>query len=122
MKNIRAKSVCVFRHQHKVLLTECFDPAKNQHYLMPIGGGVDFGEKSSDAAIREVREEINCLPEFSDHPLAAYDRRVTAKRNGIFAIGRPVPQQVELSRLLADQHRVRWQKVLGKSSRQARTG
>lgn len=59
MKNIRAKSVCVFRHQHKVLLTECFDPAKNQHYLMPIGGGVDFGEKSADAAIREVREEIN---------------------------------------------------------------
>ena len=59
MKNIRAKSVCVFRHQHKVLLTECFDPAKNQNYLMPIGGGVDFGEKSSDAAISEVREEIN---------------------------------------------------------------
>lgn len=25
---------------------------------MPIGGGIDFGEKSADAAIREVREEL----------------------------------------------------------------
>jgi 8-oxo-dGTP pyrophosphatase MutT (NUDIX family) len=58
MKNIRAKSVCVFRYQGKVLLAESFDPAKNEKYLSPVGGGIDFGEKSVDAAIREVKEEL----------------------------------------------------------------
>lgn len=58
MKNIRAKSVCIFRHQGKVLLAESFDPAKNEKYLSPVGGGIDFGEKSADAAIREVKEEL----------------------------------------------------------------
>lgn len=59
MRNIRAKSVCIFRNQDKVLLAEGFDPAKNETYLSPVGGGIDFGEKSADAAIREVKEELN---------------------------------------------------------------
>lgn len=58
MSHIRAKSVCVFCHQGKVLLAECFDPAKDERYLSPVGGGVDFGEKSADAAKREVKEEL----------------------------------------------------------------
>jgi 8-oxo-dGTP pyrophosphatase MutT (NUDIX family) len=58
MRNIRAKSVCIFRHQGKVLLAEGFDPAKNEKYLSPVGGGIDFGETSADAAIREVKEEL----------------------------------------------------------------
>jgi len=58
MKNIRAKSVCIFRHDGKVLLAESFDPAKNEKYLSPVGGGIDFGEKSAEAAIREVKEEL----------------------------------------------------------------
>jgi 8-oxo-dGTP pyrophosphatase MutT (NUDIX family) len=58
MKNIRAKSVCVFRKDGKVLLAESFDPAKNEKYLSPVGGGIDFGERSADAAIREVQEEL----------------------------------------------------------------
>lgn len=59
MKNIRAKSVCIFRNQEKLLLAEGFDPAKNEKYLSPVGGGIDFGERSADAAIREVREELD---------------------------------------------------------------
>ncbi len=58
MKNIRAKSVCIFRNDGKVLLAESFDPAKNEKYLSPVGGGIDFGERSADAAIREVKEEL----------------------------------------------------------------
>ncbi|WP_147171793.1 NUDIX hydrolase [Pseudomonas sp. SJZ079] len=58
MKNIRAKAVCIFRNQDKVLLAQGFDPAKNEKYLSPIGGGIDFGEQSADAAIREVKEEL----------------------------------------------------------------
>lgn len=58
MKNIRAKSVCLFRCQERILLAEGFDPATNEHYLMPIGGGIEFGETSEQAAKREVEEEI----------------------------------------------------------------
>ena len=58
MTNIRAKVICLFRHQERVLLTQAFDPAKNEHYLMPIGGGIEFGEHAADAIQREVLEEI----------------------------------------------------------------
>ena len=58
MKNIRGKAVCLFRHHGRVLLTQGFDSAKNEHYLMPIGGGIEFGELAVDAIRREVREEI----------------------------------------------------------------
>ncbi len=57
MSKIRAKSVCLFRHKGRVLLAEGHDPVKDSHYLLPIGGGVDFGETSEVAAIREVKEE-----------------------------------------------------------------
>ncbi|MCG9662533.1 NUDIX domain-containing protein [Vibrio mediterranei] len=55
---IRAKAVCLFRHNGKVLLAEGYDPAKDQHYLIPVGGGIEFGETSREAAEREVKEEI----------------------------------------------------------------
>lgn len=58
MRCIRAKAVCVFRHKNKVLLSEGYDPVKNEHYLIPIGGGIDFGETSAQATRREVMEEI----------------------------------------------------------------
>lgn len=58
MQNIRAKSVCVFRHQNNILLSEGYDPVKDEHYLIPIGGGIEFGEISEYAAQREVKEEI----------------------------------------------------------------
>ncbi len=58
MSHIRAKAICLFRHQEQVLLAQAFDPTKNEHYLMPIGGGIDFGERAADAIRREVQEEI----------------------------------------------------------------
>ena len=58
MGNIRAKAVCLFRQDDRVLLMQSFDPAKNEHYLMPIGGGIEFGELAIDAIQREVMEEI----------------------------------------------------------------
>ena len=57
MSVIRAKAICLFRHQGKVLLTQGFDPEKNEHYLMPIGG-IEFGERAVEAVQREVMEEI----------------------------------------------------------------
>lgn len=58
MQHIRAKSVCIFRQEDKILLTEGYDPTKDEHYLIPVGGGIDFGETSAEAARREVMEEI----------------------------------------------------------------
>lgn len=61
MKKIRAKSVCLFRHKGKVLLAEAYDPVKKEHFVMPIGGGIEFGETSETAAKREVQEEIGAV-------------------------------------------------------------
>lgn len=55
---IRVKVICLFEQQGRFLFAEGYDPTKNQHYLMPIGGGVDFGERTDDAIRREVLEEI----------------------------------------------------------------
>ncbi|MBA0167979.1 MULTISPECIES: NUDIX hydrolase [Pectobacterium] len=59
MQKIRAKAVCLFRNNGKILLAEGYDPVKNEHYVLPLGGGVDFGELSQAAAEREVQEEIS---------------------------------------------------------------
>lgn len=58
MQYIRAKAVCIFRHENKILLSEGYDLVKDEHYLIPIGGGIDFGEASAQATRREVMEEI----------------------------------------------------------------
>jgi 8-oxo-dGTP pyrophosphatase MutT (NUDIX family) len=58
MSHIRAKSVCLFRHNRKILLAEGYDPLKDEKYVIPVGGGIEFGEKSTDAARRETFEEI----------------------------------------------------------------
>ncbi len=58
LRPIRVKVICLFEQQGQFLLAEGYDPTKDEHYLMPIGGGVDFGERSEDAIRREVREEI----------------------------------------------------------------
>lgn len=58
MSHIRAKAVCLFRYKNKVLLAAGYDPATDEHYLLPIGGGIEFGETSAQAAQREVMEEI----------------------------------------------------------------
>ncbi|WNJ97570.1 NUDIX hydrolase [Vibrio ruber] len=58
MPHIRAKAVCLFRHQRRILLAEGYDPIKGEKYVIPVGGGIEFGEKSTDAARRETFEEI----------------------------------------------------------------
>ncbi|MDH0031651.1 MULTISPECIES: NUDIX domain-containing protein [unclassified Acinetobacter] len=59
MTHIRTKALCIFRHQDKVLLSYGYDPSKNETYLRPIGGGIEFGETSVQAVEREVLEEIH---------------------------------------------------------------
>ncbi|RMR35568.1 NUDIX hydrolase [Pseudomonas syringae pv. coriandricola] len=56
---IRHLAICVFHHRGKILVNPFHDPMKRQLLFRPLGGGVEFGEKSIDAITREIREELN---------------------------------------------------------------
>lgn len=55
---IKAKALCIFKQQNRVLLSENYDPAKVEHYFRPIGGSIEFGETSLQAIQREIKEEL----------------------------------------------------------------
>lgn len=55
---IKAKALCIFKDQERVLLSKSYDPAKDEYYLRPIGGSIEFGETSLHAVQREIQEEI----------------------------------------------------------------
>ena len=59
MGKIRPIAVCVVRKGDKILVLEGDDPAKGEVFYRPLGGCVEFGEHSSQAVVREFREEIN---------------------------------------------------------------
>ena len=55
---IRAIAICVFRHDDSILVCEGYDEVKQDYFYRPIGGGIEYGETSSEALKREVLEEI----------------------------------------------------------------
>lgn len=55
---IRAIAICIFRKNDLILVSEGFDEIKQEYYYRPIGGGIEYGETSSNALKREVLEEI----------------------------------------------------------------
>ncbi|RON57730.1 NUDIX hydrolase [Pseudomonas frederiksbergensis] len=57
-QRIRALALCVFHNDGKILVNEFSDPITKQTFFRPIGGGIDFGETSVDAIVREVQEEL----------------------------------------------------------------
>ena len=59
MPHIRPIAICVFRHHGKILVFEGYDPQKNETFYRPLGGGIEFGERSMDTVCRELREEIS---------------------------------------------------------------
>jgi len=56
---IRVIAICLFRRGGEILVTEGLDTSSNRRYARPLGGGVELGETSEQAIIREIREEIN---------------------------------------------------------------
>ncbi len=58
MRAIRPVSICLFRNGDKILVSKCFDSVKQDYFCRPLGGGIEFGESSREAMLREISEEI----------------------------------------------------------------
>ena len=59
MNQIRPIALCVFQNNSRILVFEGYDKAKDEIFYRPLGGGIEFGEKSEDAVRRELKEELN---------------------------------------------------------------
>ncbi|MFN0013292.1 MAG: NUDIX domain-containing protein [Saprospiraceae bacterium] len=56
---MRAVALCLIEHQSRLLLQEFWHEHDNYHFFRPPGGGIEHGERASDAVRREMREELN---------------------------------------------------------------
>ena len=56
--SIRPIVICLFRHGDRLLVSEAYDSAEGDYFCRPLGGGIEFGEHSRDAVLREIREEV----------------------------------------------------------------
>ncbi len=59
MSQIRPLAICLFSHDDKILVSEEYDPAADETFYRPLGGGIEFGEHSIDTIHRELMEEIS---------------------------------------------------------------
>ena len=57
-EHIRPIAICAFRRDDRILVVEARDAVKEQTFYRPVGGGIQFGETSAAAVVRETREEI----------------------------------------------------------------
>ena len=55
---IRTIAICVFRTGNRILAGEGFDSIKHQLFYRPLGGTIEFGERSDETIRRELMEEI----------------------------------------------------------------
>lgn len=55
---IRPIAICLFRHGNRILVSEGFDTVKQSYYYRPLGGGIEYGESSKAAVLREIQEEL----------------------------------------------------------------
>lgn len=55
---IRNKVIISVFNNQEVLLAQGYDPVRDFKFYIPVGGGVEFGEKLYDAAKRELFEEL----------------------------------------------------------------
>ncbi len=59
MNQIRPIAIGVFRNQDRILVFEGYEKTRDEIFYRPLGGGIEFGERSEDALRRELMEEIN---------------------------------------------------------------
>jgi 8-oxo-dGTP pyrophosphatase MutT (NUDIX family) len=58
MNQIRPLAICLFRNQDRILVAEGYNPIKGETFYRPLGGGIEFGERSQETICRELMEEI----------------------------------------------------------------
>ena len=58
MNQIRPIALCVFQNDNRILVFEGYDKVKDEIFYRPLGGGIEFGERSEDAVRRELKEEL----------------------------------------------------------------
>jgi ADP-ribose pyrophosphatase YjhB (NUDIX family) len=61
---IRTIVLGIFLHEDRLLVFRGDDPSRDVVFYRPLGGGIEFGERSSEAFVREMREELGA--EMSD--------------------------------------------------------
>ncbi|PCR93082.1 NUDIX hydrolase [Pseudomonas fluorescens] len=85
---IRALALCVFQHNGKILVNRFHDPVADQTFYRPIGGGIEFGETSREAIVREVQEELG---------LSMKDLRLLGTLESLFVYnGKPGHEMVQV--------------------------
>ena len=55
---IRVIALALIRDEDRLFLSQGCDPATSRRFWRPLGGGIEFGERSAEALRREFREEI----------------------------------------------------------------
>jgi 8-oxo-dGTP pyrophosphatase MutT (NUDIX family) len=55
---IRPIAICVIRRGDEILVVEARDEVDGLTFYRPLGGGIEFRERSDDAMRRELQEEI----------------------------------------------------------------
>jgi ADP-ribose pyrophosphatase YjhB (NUDIX family) len=57
-ENIRPLAIGIIWRNEEMLVHEIEDPTTGEIFYRPVGGGVEFGETSDEALVREFREEL----------------------------------------------------------------
>jgi len=52
------KAMCIVRDGTKLLVSRDYDTFKKDHYYRPLGGSIEFRERSEDTLLREFMEEL----------------------------------------------------------------
>ena len=58
MQVIKCKALCLFSYEGAILVTKDADPETGSTFCRPLGGSIEFGERSREAVIREIKEEL----------------------------------------------------------------